>query len=90
MSPLARLALVSLASLAVASPAFASHKRYSPPPRVSVGVEVGPFGFGFSNVHRVPAPRPYCPPPARVWVQGHYETRCERVWVPAAYGPHCD
>lgn len=23
----------------------------------------------------------YCPPP-RTWVAGHYETRCEQVWVP--------
>jgi len=93
MSPLSRLGLltlVSLASLAAASPALASHSK-RPSSRVSVGVEVGPFGFGFSNVHRIPAPRPYCPPPsycpppAHVWVPGHYETRCETVRLPGHY-----
>jgi len=39
--------------------------------------------------------RPYsvmvCPGRWTVRVHpAHYETRCERVWVPAAYGPHCD
>lgn len=38
--------------------------------------------------------RPYrvlvCPGRWTVRVHpGHYETRCERVWVPAGYQPHC-
>lgn len=92
------LVLASVATLALSPSALASHGKKPSSPRVRVGVEFGPIGFGFSNVHRIPAPRPYCPPP-RVWVPGHYETRCEsvrrpgyyeNVWVEPHYERHVD
>jgi hypothetical protein len=53
-------------------------------------------------VYCEPPPPRYCPPPAPRWIPGHYQTRCEQVWVegywktietPAVYdwvwNPHC-
>jgi hypothetical protein len=45
----------------------------------------GSIGVTFSNggfVH--PCPPPPCAPPPRCWEPGHFEERCERVWVPGA------
>ncbi|MBK7877377.1 MAG: hypothetical protein IPJ77_16845 [Planctomycetes bacterium] len=42
----------------------------------------GGFGLTYSTGRPACAPAP-CPPP-RVWVPGHFETRCQQVFVPGA------
>ncbi|MFO1011088.1 MAG: hypothetical protein U1F29_13570 [Planctomycetota bacterium] len=40
----------------------------------------GHVSIGYVHPRPAAVPRP-CPPP-RVWVPGHYETRCQQVWIP--------
>lgn len=89
MKSITPLVLATIASLAFAAPALASRgsshgKERKSSPRIQVGLEIGPVGFGFSNVRRIPAPRPHYPR-QRAYVPGHYETRCETVRVPGHY-----
>ncbi|GEM_PF-3032242 len=35
----------------------------------------------YTHGHRHSPPPQDCPPPAPRWIPGHYETRCEQVWV---------
>ena len=72
-------ALVSMAVLALASPAAATQ---APSARVEGSGSIA-FGVGKLRAYATGATRGTtraCP--RREWVPGHYETRCERIWVP--------
>ena len=80
----------------VCAPAYApghyasvEHRVFVPAAREKVWVDA------VYETRYTPCGRPYevlvCPGRWTVRViPAHYETRCERVWVPAAYGPHCN
>lgn len=75
----------------VLAPLLASAALLAPAASAS-GIEIsfgkhskhGSFGVTYSGGERgYQRDSSFCPPP-RVWTPGHYETRCERVWVEGA------
>ena len=78
MSAIRTALLPLLASAALLAPTasaqslqlnFGKHSKHG-----SFGVTYSTGGHGWDRGGS------FCPPP-RVWTPGHYETRCERVWV---------
>lgn len=79
MNHFTRLAL-SFTAAALLSAPYAEAQGFS----ISLGKKTkhGGIALAYSTGFPRCAPPPvHCPPP-RVWVPGHYETRCEQVFVP--------